>query len=91
MLGLALIGGSAVADELEMGFATPPDAAKNQVWWHWLQGNVTREGITADLEAMKSVGVGGAQIFKVEGLPQGQLAAALRAARAGDDQDRRLG
>ncbi|MCF7731384.1 MAG: hypothetical protein K9N23_06845 [Akkermansiaceae bacterium] len=72
MLGLALTGGAAVADELEKGFATPPDAAKNQVWWHWLQGNVTREGITADLEAMKSVGVGGAQIFNLsEELPAG--------------------
>ena len=72
MLGLSLIGRSVVADELEKGFAAPPDAAKNQVWWHWLQGNVTREGITADLEAMKSVGVGGAQIFNLsEELPAG--------------------
>ena len=72
LLGLSLIGRSVVADELEKGFATPPDSARNQVWWHWLQGNVTREGITADLEAMKRVGVGGAQIFNLsEELPDG--------------------
>ena len=32
-----------------------------------MNGNVTREGITADLEAMKRVGIGGAQIFNVGG------------------------
>jgi len=72
MMLCALIGKTVAADELEKGFATPPDAARNQVWWHWLQGNVTREGITADLEAMKRVGVGGAQIFNLsEDLPAG--------------------
>ena len=30
-----------------------------------MNGNVTREGITADLEAMERVGIGGAQIFNV--------------------------
>ncbi|MEI6179030.1 MAG: hypothetical protein WCS43_19215 [Verrucomicrobiota bacterium] len=29
-------------DKLEKGFSQPPDSAKNQVWWHWLQGNVIR-------------------------------------------------
>lgn len=32
-------------------------------WWHWLDGNITREGITADLEAMKRAGLGGAYMF----------------------------
>ena len=35
---------------LERGFRTPPEAAKPRVWWHWMNGNVTKEGITADLE-----------------------------------------
>ena len=72
MMLWALIGKAVAADELEKGFGQPPDAARNQVWWHWLQGNVTREGITADLEAMKRVGLGGAQIFNLsEDLPVG--------------------
>ncbi len=50
------------ADELEQGFRNTPDAAKPRTWWHWLNGNITKEGITADLEAMKRVGIGGAQI-----------------------------
>jgi hypothetical protein len=48
---------------LERSFRTPPDAAKPRVWWHWMNGNVTKEGITADLEWMKRVGIGGMQMF----------------------------
>ena len=55
------------------GFLDPPDSARPHAWWHWMNGNVTREGITADLEAMKRVGLGGAQIFHVaEGIPEGK-------------------
>ncbi len=50
---------------LEEGFRNPPDSAKPQTWWHWMNGNISKEGITADLEAMKTVGVGGAHIFNV--------------------------
>jgi hypothetical protein len=39
-----------------------------------MNGNVTKEGITADLEAMKRVGIGGAQIFNVDsGIPHGPV------------------
>lgn len=39
-----------------------------------MNGNVSRAGITADLEAMKRAGVGGAQIFTVsEGIPDGPV------------------
>ncbi|QHN02564.1 glycoside hydrolase [Granulicella sp. WH15] len=44
-------------------FRAPPEAAKPRVWWHWMSGNVTREGITADLEWMHRVGIGGLQMF----------------------------
>ncbi|HXH60861.1 MAG TPA: glycosyl hydrolase, partial [Fimbriimonadaceae bacterium] len=43
-------------------------------WWHWMDGNVTKEGITADLEAMKQVGIGGAQMFTVsQNIPKGPV------------------
>ena len=62
------------ADALEAGFRSPPDSARPQTWWHWMNGNITREGITADLEAMKDIGLGGAQIFNVdEGIPAGPV------------------
>lgn len=50
-------------DELERGFKNPPDSAKPRAWWHWLNGNVTKEGITADLEWMKRSGIAGMQMF----------------------------
>ena len=65
---------AARADSLEDGFREPPDSAKPQTWWHWMNGNITAEGITADLEAMKRVGIGGAQIFNVDcGIPPGPV------------------
>jgi len=54
-----------MAGNLEDGFAVPPSAAKTWTWWHWMNGNVTKEGITTDLEAMARGGLGGAQMFDV--------------------------
>jgi len=48
---------------LENGFLNPPESAKPRVWWHWMNGNITKEGIKADLEWMKRVGIGGFQNF----------------------------
>lgn len=62
------------ADDLESGFVNPPDSARPWVYWFWLNGNITREGITADLEAMKRVGVGGVLIMEVDqGVPVGPI------------------
>ena len=63
---LLLLAVPMLADPLADGFRDPPAAARPQVWWHWMNGNVTKEGITADLEAMQRVGIGGAQIFNVD-------------------------
>jgi hypothetical protein len=49
--------------KLEEGFIVPPDAAKPRVWWHWMNGNITKAGIRADLEWMHRVGIGGFQNF----------------------------
>lgn len=48
------------------GFKAPPEAAKPRAWWHWIDGNVTGEGITADLEWMDRIGIAGFQLFDVE-------------------------
>jgi hypothetical protein len=50
---------------LENDFLNPPVSARPYVWWHWLGSNFSKEGITKDLEAMKSAGVGGATIFNI--------------------------
>ena len=49
----------------EKEFKTPPQSAKIHVWWHWLDGNITKEGITKDLEAMKDQGIVQATIYNV--------------------------
>ena len=50
-------------DALERSFQNPPDSAKPRVWWHWMNGNITKEGIKLDLEWMKRIGLGGFQNF----------------------------
>lgn len=50
-------------DALAAGFASPPDSAKPRVWWHWMNGNVTTDGIEKDFDWMKRVGIGGVQNF----------------------------
>lgn len=44
-------------------FKSPPRSFAPHVWWHWMNGNVSKEGITADLEAMADVGVAAATLF----------------------------
>jgi len=47
-------------------FAHPPDSARPWVYWFWANGNVTQKGITADLEAIQRVGIGGVLIMEVD-------------------------
>ena len=59
---------------IEQGFRNPPIAARPHTWWHWMNGNISREGITADLEAMAGIGLGGANIFNVScDIPAGSV------------------
>ena len=55
--------GQTPGDPLLGGFLNPPESAKPRVWWHWMSGNITKEGIKADLEWMKRSGIGGFQNF----------------------------
>lgn len=50
-------------DPLLEGFENPPDSARPRVWWHWMNGNITEEGIKLDLEWMHRVGIAGFQNF----------------------------
>ena len=51
------------ADPLKSGFENPPESARPRVWWHWMNGNITKEGIKLDLEWMHRSGIGGFQNF----------------------------
>jgi hypothetical protein len=61
-------------DSLSQGFQNPPAGAKPRVWWHWMSGNITKDGIQADLEWMKRAGIAGFQNFDA-GLDTPQIVA----------------
>jgi len=51
------------SDPLKEGFLQPPASARPRVWWHWMNGNITKEGIKLDEEWMHRAGIGGFQNF----------------------------
>lgn len=64
---LALFAGfsafSQQQDLLFSKFQYPTNEAKPRVWWHWMNGNITKEGIQKDLDWMEKTGIGGFQNF----------------------------
>ena len=66
---LALVLAQAAgAQTLYEGFADPPQEARPRVWWHWMDGNVSIDGITKDIEWMDRAGIGGFHQFDAGGL-----------------------
>src|ERR1039457_6694890 len=63
LLGAAAAIGQGSSDPLKSGFKNPPASARPRGWWHWMNGNITKEGIKLDLEWMHRVGVAGFQNF----------------------------
>lgn len=62
------------AEELKAGFLKPPDEAKPRTWFHAMSGNMSKEGLTKDLESMAEVGIGGLLLFNVsQGIPVGDV------------------
>ena len=52
---------------------TPPPSAYPWVWWHWMDGNISREGIRKDLLWMKEMGISGLHQFDAGGRPMPQI------------------
>jgi hypothetical protein len=65
LLGLAAGVARPRAGELEDIFSHPPDAAKPGVLWMWMGSNISRGGITRDLEALKAAGFGRTTMFSL--------------------------
>ena len=61
LVGVGL--GQTSEDELKRGFENPPSTARPRVWWHWMNGNITQEGIKLDLEWKHRSGIAGFQNF----------------------------
>jgi hypothetical protein len=67
---LSVVGAGSLEDE----FRAPPDSAKPWVYWINMDGHLTKEGITADFESMKKVGIGGMIHMDVDvGVPRGKV------------------
>lgn len=71
LLGVVLLvcvaGRADGSGELEAMFRSPPDSARPWVFWYWMHGRVSAEGITADLEAMSNAHLGGAYLMPIQG------------------------
>jgi hypothetical protein len=61
--GVGLSFAQTSEDALKKGFENPSSAARPRVWWHWMNGNITQEGIKLDLEWMHRSGIAGFQNF----------------------------
>jgi len=61
-------------DSLKAGFLNPPDSARPGVYWYFMDGNTSREAMTADLESMKAAGIGYVLFLEVNvGVPRGKV------------------
>ena len=60
---------------LSKGFILPLDSIKPFVYWYWVSDNISKDGITKDLEAMVKVGIGEAFIGNIglESVPYGKV------------------
>ena len=73
-LSLTSLAALNAADDLAEHFTNPPAEARPWCYWYWMNGNVTREGIIADLQAMHEVGIGGVFLMDIGIHPAGPVA-----------------
>lgn len=67
LLCAALVPATLVfGQDFEAAFTRPGDSTKPYVYWYWISDNISREGITRDLEAMARAGIGAAYIGNVD-------------------------
>ena len=59
---------------LKASFISPPDSSRPGVYWYFMDGNLSKEAMTADLESMKQVGIGTVLFLEVNvGVPRGKV------------------
>jgi hypothetical protein len=65
---------SFVPDALQIAFVNPPDSVRPGVYWYFMDGNLSKEGMTKDLESMKKAGIGNVLFLEVNiGIPRGPV------------------
>src|SRR5689334_18947746 len=65
LLVIVIISNAQIS-QLENNFRNPPASAHPWVFWYWMNGAISKQGITADLEAMKRVGIAGAYLMPIK-------------------------
>ena len=74
LVSVVTVASVAHAYDAASDFLNPPDSARPWVYWMFMDGNISREGMTADLESMKRVGIGGVIFMEVNiGMPRGPV------------------
>lgn len=59
---------------LKEQFLNPPDECRPGVYWYFMDGNLSKDGMTADLESMKKAGIGSVLFLEVNvGVPRGKI------------------
>ena len=62
------------AQLIESQFLNPPTEVKPKTWYHVMSANMTKEGLTKDIESIAKVGIGGILMFNVtQGIPIGNV------------------
>ena len=64
----------ATTDELYEAFVNPPDSVRPGVYWYFMDGNISKDAMTKDLESMKEAGIGSVVFLEVNvGVPRGNV------------------
>jgi hypothetical protein len=74
---LAVLGGCSSSDDsvLYEEFVSPPESVQTAVYWYWISGNISKEGVVKDLHAMKEAGINRAFIGNIglDSVPYGDV------------------
>lgn len=62
---MAITGACTSTEELARDFATPPETEQTGIYWYWISGNISEEGVVRDLHAMKRAGINRAFIGNI--------------------------
>ncbi len=74
LLSLGWLLPVAAQSDLAHSFREPPEAARPGAYWYFMDGNLSREGMTRDLESMKAAGMGHVVFLEVNvGVPRGPV------------------
>lgn len=73
-MSLVACGGIDELDVMRANFVSPPESARPGVYWYFMDGNLSKESITKDLESMKEAGIGYVTFLEVNvGVPRGKV------------------